>query len=695
MAEATAGSTGVPGREPGIGRVLAWLDARAGGAADAPPVLLVRLPAGPDGTRQAGRLRSAASRPVPDGAPPVLFLEDLQHQGRPTLDLLVELAGRSGAAAVSVLGSCGPADLPPGHPLAQARDRLREDGLLLELAIDPALDPARDPDRPVAPVDVPGRPGDARRWEATGEHAAAAAALAVLADRAGAAGRPGEAGDLLSRLAVQQDLLDRPGEALLARERAAAAHDAAGRPGDAAQERLTVAVQLRAGAAFGEALETLDLAESGAQEAGRADLLVRVAALRGNLLARSGQGAAGVAGVRAALDRALSDGLWSAAGEAYQRLADSLEHTGDYRAAGRAYEGALQHCARHDQDATGQVCRACAAAVMLTRGLLDRTLALCAEVTDDPDAPRTARAVATGVGGLALALRGRAGPARESLLRARVVAVRHDLVAVDVLTAWGLALLDEEADADPAALRGYRGVVDLVARTQERHYCLPVLMSAATAFARHDRPGDVADVVAVLGQAASTGLPEAVAAYAAALGEAALLADGPGAALPHLRHALDVLTAPDSPGVPVVEVLLRQRTAALLAAGGADRGGGADREPAVAQLRAAEDVARRLRAGLLLRRLHRDLAGLGETPAAAAGRSVRTGLTPREEEVLRLVAEGLSNREVAAHLVLSVRTVEMHAAHAVRALGCRSRTDALRTLAALDRSRVGVPPGTP
>ncbi|WP_343899595.1 helix-turn-helix transcriptional regulator, partial [Nocardioides aquaticus] len=116
---------------------------------------------------------------------------------------------------------------------------------------------------------------------------------------------------------------------------------------------------------------------------------------------------------------------------------------------------------------------------------------------------------------------------------------------------------------------------------------------------------------------------------------------------------------------------------------------------AVAQLRAAEDVARRLRAGLLLRRLHRDLAGLGETPAAAAGRSVRTGLTPREEEVLRLVAEGLSNREVAAHLVLSVRTVEMHAAHAVRALGCRSRTDALRTLAALDRSRVGVPPGTP
>ncbi|VXC51719.1 helix-turn-helix domain-containing protein [Nocardioides sp. AX2bis] len=691
MAEATAGSTGLPGREPGIAHVLAWLDARACGTADTPPVLLVRLPAGAGGARLADLLRSAANRPVPDGAPAVLLLEDLQHQSRPTFDLLVELADRSGAAAVTVLGSCGPADPPPDHPLSRARAGLRGRGLLLELRLhgEHRVEPLDDGD--------PGRAdhGDALRWEGAGDHVAAAAALAALADRAGAAGRPGEAGDLLSRLAVQQDLLARPGEALLARERAAAAHDAAGRPADAAQERLTVAVQLRAGGAVSEALDTLDLAEAGARDSARVDLLVRVAALRGNLLARSGQGAAGVAGVRAALDRALSDGLWSAAGEAYQRLADALEHTGDYRAAGRAYEGALQHCHRHDQDDTGQVCRACAAAVMLTRGLLDRTLALCGEVTDDPDAPRTARAVATGVGGLALALRGQAGPARESLLRARVVAVRHDLVAVDVLTAWGLALLDEEADADAAALRGYRGVVDLVARTQERHYCLPVLMSAASAFARHDRPGDVADVVVVLGQAASTGLPEAVAAYAAALGEAALLAEGPGAALPHLRHALAVLTAPDSPGLPVVEVLLRQRTAALLAAGGADPGGEADRDLAVAQLRAAEDVARRLRARLLLHRLHRDLAGLGEMPAAAAGRSARTGLTPREEEVLRLVAEGLSNREVAAHLVLSVRTVEMHAAHAVRALGCRSRTDALRSLAALDRSQVGAGPRTP
>jgi DNA-binding CsgD family transcriptional regulator len=52
------------------------------------------------------------------------------------------------------------------------------------------------------------------------------------------------------------------------------------------------------------------------------------------------------------------------------------------------------------------------------------------------------------------------------------------------------------------------------------------------------------------------------------------------------------------------------------------------------------------------------------------------GLTAREAEVLRLLAHGRTNREIAAELVISVHTVERHLATIYRKIGARNRTDA-------------------
>jgi DNA-binding NarL/FixJ family response regulator len=51
-------------------------------------------------------------------------------------------------------------------------------------------------------------------------------------------------------------------------------------------------------------------------------------------------------------------------------------------------------------------------------------------------------------------------------------------------------------------------------------------------------------------------------------------------------------------------------------------------------------------------------------------------LTPRETEVLRLVAEGLSNKEIAAALFLSLRTVKFHLVNIYGKLGVSTRTEA-------------------
>ena len=53
-------------------------------------------------------------------------------------------------------------------------------------------------------------------------------------------------------------------------------------------------------------------------------------------------------------------------------------------------------------------------------------------------------------------------------------------------------------------------------------------------------------------------------------------------------------------------------------------------------------------------------------------------LTPRENEVLKLVAEGRSTREIAALLVISPKTVERHRANMLQKLGMRDRTELTR-----------------
>jgi DNA-binding NarL/FixJ family response regulator len=62
----------------------------------------------------------------------------------------------------------------------------------------------------------------------------------------------------------------------------------------------------------------------------------------------------------------------------------------------------------------------------------------------------------------------------------------------------------------------------------------------------------------------------------------------------------------------------------------------------------------------------------------AATQLAGSGLTRREVEVVRLVANGHTNREIARELFLSPRTVEMHVGSILVKLDCRSRAEATR-----------------
>jgi DNA-binding NarL/FixJ family response regulator len=79
----------------------------------------------------------------------------------------------------------------------------------------------------------------------------------------------------------------------------------------------------------------------------------------------------------------------------------------------------------------------------------------------------------------------------------------------------------------------------------------------------------------------------------------------------------------------------------------------------------------------LAARTMRDLvdAGMGRSPGERAG---LVGLSRREDEILRLLANGLTDREIGEALTISTRTVETHVSNILRKLDARNRAEASR-----------------
>ena len=150
--------------------------------------------------------------------------------------------------------------------------------------------------------------------------------------------------------------------------------------------------------------------------------------------------------------------------------------------------------------------------------------------------------------------------------------------------------------------------------------------------------------------------------------EAELGGGGTGAGVAEWRAALEA--AADGPAHLRPYGLYRLGRA-LVAAGA--------RTPATDALREAHVMATSLGAGLITRRVATlaARAGLAVAGAVAAHAPDTTELTSREQQVLDLIAEGLSNRQIGERLYISAKTASVHVSAILRKLGAASRTEAV------------------
>ena len=100
--------------------------------------------------------------------------------------------------------------------------------------------------------------------------------------------------------------------------------------------------------------------------------------------------------------------------------------------------------------------------------------------------------------------------------------------------------------------------------------------------------------------------------------------------------------------------------------------------PARAATAAALETFEALGAGCWAQTARAELGHIG-------GRTRADGLSPAEQRVASLVAEGRTNREIAAALFLAERTVASHLTHIYLKLGVRSRTELARQFHTADQ----------
>ena len=369
-----------------------------------------------------------------------------------------------------------------------------------------------------------------------------------------------------------------------------------------------------------------------AQELGLADVLSDALNTEGSVLAEDGPGA-GSRQLRRALEVALTAGLEEQAGRAYTNLQSIAEWERNWPETERIYLEGAAYCDEHDLATFGTCLRGGRALALVQQGRLDEAVVL----------------------------------GREALGRASSSIINRLSPLVSVATV--LARRD-----DPAATAMLDEAVELADGTLEPSWIALSRLARAEAAWLSGRTGDAAADLAVASGVADrcdVGFRGEIAVWLHRLGlpcDDLGPVDEPYASQVAGRHR-DAAEAWTRLGCPYQ---------AAMALGDSD-----DEDDLRSALATFDTLGATAPARLCRTRLRR--LGVKAVPVGprAATRSHPLGLTPREQEILDLLCQGLANAQISQRLVISERTVDHHVSAVLTKMGVRSRSAAANEAARL------------
>lgn len=500
---------------------------------------------------------------------------------------------------------------------------------------------------------------------------------AVLAWREVAHGRQ-LAGDLYGiaeaerHLATIYELQGSIERALPARLAAAGAFAACGQAGEAAAERLAAAMHLRRAGDFDATRQCLAEATEEATRAQRTDLQARAFGLEGLVLADQGHVAEGIEHLRTGLALALEADQIGPAADIYLQLGFMHSRMADYVGAHDAFLIGFDFCQTRGAPEMAATCLGCFAGTLERIGEWERAIEVCQDLLASNETSIDMRVVAASVLGMIFAWRGKAQQARTFESEAATLSRRIGDKLVVLLSTWTRAYLDELEGRHALAAERYHFILEHWEHIADHYLMIRPLCWAISFFAGQSVEEDVRACAKALADIATTvSNSESLAGLAYAIGEMALLEGDAERAAEQFDQATALLR---EVAVPHEHARTGLRAGIALAAA-------KQHEAAVTRLSAAYHTARNLQAHPLAQAAARELAALGEPVERRLGRKAAQqlkngGLSRRELEVLRGIAVGRTNREIAQELFLSIRTVEMHVGNILAKLDCRSRVEA-------------------
>lgn len=470
------------------------------------------------------------------------------------------------------------------------------------------------------------------------------------------------------------DLLCRSGqhiEGSQTRREAAQHFLKAGLGAEATSELLAAATTLVWALRFRAARETAAEALELARRQNRADLESNALAALGLTHGMLGEINEGRASLGAALDLALKHRLTAQVANAYRLMGNVDDYASRYDTQS-SFLKAISYCDRHDHARIADLCRGCLSYSLFRGGRWSEALEIAVAISEKPGAPEDSRAAGTLVHGMIRVMRGELRRGSE-LVELGLQLGRKTGVGAIELFAWpALAAIHEMSHRPADAASCYTRLMEAWQTSEDRHDVLPGFCAAVTFFVGQGDRETAAKFAAQLQRiVALTSNPEALASADYAAAELNLHEDRAAEAVQLFQQALVIF---EKHRCSIELIRTRLRLAVALVAND-------NRPAAIVALREA-----RLRA---VRLGSRPLIGLAEKALASLAKSkpVRTGsfnaLSPRQRDVAAHLQSGRTNKEIAAALGLSVRTVDMHVAHLFDRLDCRTRTEAAARLSEL------------